>query len=331
MNARAHSRASLAWFALAIAAILLAFVPSVFERYVIFVIYFFLLNVALAQSWNLVGGFTGLVSLGHVAFIGIGAYTSSILIADANAPIWLSFLAGGLMAALFAFVISFATFRSRGVYFAIGTLVLAEALRLWMINWEFTGGARGVQLPIGIGPSREQYFYLMLGLAVGSTALVMWIMQGKLGLGLKAIRDNEDSARNMGVDVFRTKLTAFLISAFIAGLVGAVHAGRLGAIEPYSIFGSSWTIGIVNIVIIGGVGTIIGPIIGAIFNSVTSELLADYSGVHLILEGVLVILIIRFLPKGLWGFIESTVRKIPFVKSLETKFETVLETQPEKP
>ena len=225
MNVRA-----LPWIALALAAIALVFVPSVFERYVIFVIYFFLLNVALAQSWNLVGGFTGLVSLGHVAFIGIGAYTSSILIVSAHAPIWLAFLAGGLMAALFAFVISFATFRSRGVYFAIGTLVLAEALRLWMINWEFTGGAQGVQLPIGIGPTREDYFYLMLGLAVGSTALVMWIMGGKLGLGLKAIRDNEDSARNMGVDVFRTKLTAFLISAFIAGLVGAVHAGRFGPV-----------------------------------------------------------------------------------------------------
>jgi len=131
----------------------------------------------------------------------------------------------------------------------------------------------------------------------------MYITRSKLGIGLRAIRDNESSAQNLGVDIFRTKLTAFLISAFIAGLVGAVHASRLGAIEPYSIFGAAWTIGVVNIVIIGGMGTIFGPIVGAVFVTILAELTADFPGVHLLIEGAILILIIRFMPYGVWGYV----------------------------
>ena len=221
------------------------------------------------------------------------------------------FIIGGLASTAFAFLISFPTFRFRGIYFAIGTLVLAEALRIWMINWEFIGGAQGMQFPIGIGFRLSGYFYIMLGLAVGSTALLMYILRSKLGVGLRAIRDNEDGAQNLGVDIFRTKLAALMISAFIAGLVGAVHAGRLGAIEPYSIFGAAWTIGVVNIVIIGGMGTIFGPIIGAIFVTLLTEAMADFSGIHLIIEGVILILVIRYMPYGLWGFALKILRRLP--------------------
>ena len=291
------------WTVLVLAVIVLAFIPSFVGRYGLFIAYFVVLNVALAQSWNLVGGYTGLISLGHAAFFGLGAYAAATSVIVYKLPLYASFLIGGLVAALFALLISFPIFRFRGIYFAIGTLVLAEALRLWMINWEFTGGAQGMHFPIGIGPGLAGYFHIMLALAAGSTALLMYITRSKLGIGLRAIRDNESSAQNLGVDIFRTKLTAFLISAFIAGLVGAVHASRLGAIEPYSIFGAAWTIGVVNIVIIGGMGTICGPIVGAIFITVLAELLADFPGVHLLIEGAILILIIRFMPYGVWGFV----------------------------
>ena len=291
------------WTLLVLAVLVLAFVPSFVGRYALFIAYFAVLNVALAQSWNLVGGYTGLISLGHAAFFGLGAYAAATSIITFKLHLYVGFLIGGLTAALFALLISFPIFRFRGIYFAIGTLVLAEALRLWMINWEYTGGAQGMQFPIGIGPGLAGYFHIMLALAAGSTALLMYISRSKLGIGLRAIRDNESSAQNLGVDIFRTKLTAFLISAFIAGLVGAVHATRLGHIEPYSIFGAAWTIGVVNIVIIGGMGTIFGPIVGAIFVTILAELTADFPGVHLLIEGAILILIIRFMPYGVWGYV----------------------------
>lgn len=294
-------RSALPWVLLVVCTALLALVPNFAGRYWTFVLYFFFLSVTLAQSWNLIGGYTGLISLGHAAFFGIGAYTAALAVINLHLPLALAFLAGGVLAALFGFLISFVTFRFRGVYFTIGTLVLAEALRLWMINWDVTGGAQGLQFPFEGGWAQRTYYLVMLGLAALSTALVLLILRSKLGVGLRAIRDNEDSARNMGVDIFRTKLTVFVLSAFLAGLVGAVHAGRLGAIEPYSIFGSSWSISTINIVIIGGLGTVLGPVVGALFNSVSSELLADFSNLHLVIEGLLVILIIRFLPGGLVG------------------------------
>ena len=299
------------WAILILVTIVLAFLPSFGDRYALFIAYFLVLNVAFAQSWNLVGGYTGLISLGHAAFFGIGAYAAAISIITFKLPVVAGFIIGGLASTAFAFLISFPTFRFRGIYFAIGTLVLAEALRIWMINWEFIGGAQGMQFPIGIGFRLSGYFYIMLGLAVGSTALLMYILRSKLGVGLRAIRDNEDGAQNLGVDIFRTKLAALMISAFIAGLVGAVHAGRLGAIEPYSIFGAAWTIGVVNIVIIGGMGTIFGPIIGAIFITLLTEAMADFSGIHLIIEGVILILVIRYMPYGLWGFALKILRRLP--------------------
>ena len=146
--------------------------------------------------------------------------------------------------------------------------------------------------------------------SIGATAAVMLIVPSRLGFALRAMRDNEESAQNLGVNLFRTKLTAFVISAFIAGLVGAAHANRLGHIEPYSIFSASWTIGIVNIVIIGGIGTIVGPVVGAVFVALMSEYLADYASLHLVIEGLLLILIIRFMPYGIWGFVQRLPRWI---------------------
>lgn len=286
--------------------LVLIMLPTFLDRFTVFILYILYLNIALAQSWNLVGGYTGLISLGHAAFFGIGAYTTGILMIDLNWPFWSSIIAGGLMATLFAAIISAPTFRFSGVYFAIGTLILAEALRIWMINWEFTGGAQGLKFPTAQIPGLTTFYYLMLGLAAGMTALIVLILHSQLGLGLRAIRDNQRSAQNMGVNIFRTKLYAFLISAFVAGLVGSVHAVRLSVIEPYSIFGATWTISMINIVIIGGIGTILGPILGAIFVVFLGEALADFYTFHLIMTGLIFILVIRFMPAGIWGWVRQS-------------------------
>lgn len=294
------------WGALVLLGGGLLFLPHVVRPYNVFVLYLIFLNISLAQSWNLVGGYTGLISLGHAAFFGIGAYTTALLITKFDVPFPGAALAGGLMAALFSTVIALPTFRFRGIYFAIGTLILAEALRLWMINWELTGGAQGLHLPADAAPSLRTFYYIMLAVAAATTALVTVVMRSKLGIGLRAIRDNEDAAQNMGINTFRAKLAAFLISAFIAGVTGGVHALKLGTIEPYSIFSAAWTIATVNTVIIGGIGTLVGPILGAVFVTLLSESIAEFYAFHLIITGLILILVIRFVPAGLWGRLRET-------------------------
>ena len=306
------------WILLAMVAAILIAAPHFTRKYTVFILYLVCVNTSLAQSWNLLGGYTGLVSLGHAAFFGLGAYATAMFITQLNVPFYFSAIVGGLVAAAFSCVISIPTFRFRGIYFAIGTLVVSEALRIWMINWEFTGGAQGVHLPPGSGPSLRVFYYIMLVIAAGTTVLLSFILRKKLGLGLRAIRDNEDSAQNMGVNTFRTKLYAFLISAFIAGLTGGIHATKMSTIEPYSIFSASWTFAAINTVIIGGMGTVFGPILGAVFITYLADRLAEYHTFHLVITGLILILVIRFVPAGIWGQISKIPAAIKITKFLKT-------------
>ena len=294
------------WILLAIVAVILIIAPHFTKRYTVFILYLVCVNICLAQSWNLLGGYTGLISLGHAAFFGIGAYTTAMMITYLDVQFLVAAIGGGLMAAAFSALMAIPTFRFRGIYFAIGTLILAEALRIWMINWEFTGGAQGVFLPPGSGTSLRGFYYIMLVIAAGTTALLVLILHSKLGLGLRAIRDNEDSAQNMGVNTFRTKLYAFLLSAFLVGLTGGIHATKMSTIEPYSIFSAAWTFAAINIAIIGGLGTVLGPILGAIFITYLSDYLAEYHTYHLVITGIILILVIRFVPAGIWGKLSDT-------------------------
>lgn len=300
------SKRWLQWGLLALLAFILIIIPYFIRRYTVFVLYLICLNISLAQSWNLLAGYTGLISLGHAAFFGLGAYTTAMMVTYLGVPFSLATIVGGLMAVAFSALMSIPTFRFRGIYFAVGTLILAEALRIWMINWEFTGGAQGVHLPVGTGTTLRGFYYIMLAIAAGITALVMVVLRTKLGLGLRAIRDNEDSAQNMGVNTFRAKLYAFLLSAFVAGLAGGIHATKMCTIEPYSIFSAMWSLSTVNIVIIGGLGTVFGPIMGAIFITYLAERLAEFYTFHLVITGIILILVIRFVPAGIWGQIRET-------------------------
>ena len=291
------------FFALLIAALI--GVPHLLDRYTVFLFYLLMLNIALSQSWNLLAGYAGLISLGVAAFFGIGAYTAGMTITYLGFPFLLGAFFGGLLAAAFAAIVALPIFRFRGIYFAIGTLVLSEALRIFMVNWKFTGSAENLNLPLESGVSLTWYYYVMLAMATGASLLVVVILKTKLGMGLRALGNNENSAQNMGVNTFRTKLYVFLLSAFITGVAGGIHASRMGSIEPYSIFNAMWTLSTANTVIIGGIGTVIGPILGSIFVIVLGELLADYQTFHLAITGALLILIIRFIPAGIWGEIRS--------------------------
>jgi len=294
------------WVLLALLAAALIAAPQVFDRYTVFLLYLLWLNVALAQSWNLLAGYAGLISLGVSGFFGIGAYTAGMTIAHLGFPFLLGAFLGGLLSAVFAAIVATPIFRFRGIYFAIGTLILSEALRIFMINWKFTGSAEGLNMPLESGASSATYYYVMLCVAAGSTLLVVAILKTRLGMGLRALGNNESSAQNMGVNTFKTKLWAFLFAAFVTGVAGGVHASKMGSIEPYSIFNTMWTLSTANMVIIGGIGTILGPILGSIFVLALGELLADYQTFHLAITGVLLILIIRFIPAGIWGEIRAS-------------------------
>lgn len=300
---RAFRAARQPW--LLFAALLLA-APAVLSAYTVYLLFTVFLYVALAQSWNLAAGMTGLVSLGHAAFLGLGAYAGAWAMLQMGAPFGAALAAGGAAAAAFAAAIAVPVFRFRGIYFTIGTLVVAEALRLWMIAWPAAGAANGLHLPVASLPGPTALYYVALALAAGATTAVAAIMRSRLGLALNAIRDNEDAARTLGVNVFRAKLASLIASSFIAGVAGAVWAAKLAYIEPFSIFNISWTIAMVNMVIVGGIGTLAGPAVGAMFVVFLSHELGDYYAVQVILTGIVLILVIRFAPNGIWGTLRDS-------------------------
>ncbi len=277
-----------------------AALPYVFGPYQQQVGYRMLQLAALATAWNLLAGYGGLVSLGSAAFVGIGAYTATGLANSATPSLPVLLVAGGGAGALFAVAVSPAMFRLRGLYFTVGTLALAEALRIAMVNLPTFGGARGIVLRIATPPPYALYWWA-LGIAVVCGLVVMVVLASRASLSLRAVRDDEDVARQMGVLTFWTKLWAFAVSAGLMGAVGALQAVKLGVIEPYGSFGLSWTVDIVAVAMIGGMGTRLGPFIGAAFIVALAELLADYPEVHLAITGGVLLVVIRFAPKGIWG------------------------------
>jgi branched-chain amino acid transport system permease protein len=276
------------------------------DEYLLQVGFLMLQLAALGTAWNLLAGYTGMVSLGSAAFVGIGVYTVAELDNHTALPRLVAFALAGVLAAVFAVIVSPALFRLRGLYFTIGTLALAEALRLWMVNSDVFGGASGIFLQ-SRAPKAYVLYWMALAAAVVATAVVLVVLRLPLALRLNAIRDDEHVAKQMGVFTFRTKLVAFSLAAFLMGVVGGIQALNLGVVEPYGSFGLSWTVDVVLVVIIGGIGTRTGPWVGAAFAVALEQILRDYAELHLAITGVIVLLAIRFAPRGVWGTITSRV------------------------
>lgn len=270
---------------------------------------FVLLYITLSQGWNVIGGFTGQQNLGHAAFFGIGALIARYLWLHAL-PLPLALVAGGVGSGIFALIIGGPAFRLKGIYFVIGTLVLAEILRIIFD----TVLPRADVLPSELlnSYSLVPRYYLGLVIAVVSVAAVFWVSRSKLGLGLMSIREDEDAAEASGVSTQKYKLVAFLISTFIAGLAGGVYGYYAAAAQPGYLFAPIWTFDAVIIVFVGGVGTIIGPIIGAIFFVLLQQILSLFlpGGMHLLVFGILFIIAVLYLPGGLVG-IFTKLRKSP--------------------
>ena len=256
-----------------------------------------LLAITMAESWNIAAGYAGQVNLGHAAFFGLGALVARTLWIKGT-PIVGALLAGAAVATAFALLIGVAAFRLRGAYFAIGTLALGEILRSTVSNVlpEIS------TLPVGaIGTyGLTHRYYLALGLATLSVIVVAWLASSRLGLGMQAIRDDEDAAEATGVGAVRLKLTALALSTGLAGLAGGLFAYYHISYYPAHPFSPHWTFDAVLMTFIGGVGTLQGPVLGAILYVVLKEYLAiRWVDIHLLIFGALFIAIVLVLPGGL--------------------------------
>jgi ABC-type branched-subunit amino acid transport system ATPase component/ABC-type branched-subunit amino acid transport system permease subunit len=293
------------------AVVVLAVLPPFIGRYYTLVIYQMLVLVGLAQAWNILAGYGGLVSLAPAVSVGVGAYTAAVIGGHLGWPLPLLIICGGLVAAVFAVIFAVPMFRFRGLYFAIATLVLAQAVYVFMVNWNGLGGTTGLFLTEYTSQITTLYPYA-LALAVISTVVIWVVLRTRLGLSLRALRDDEDTAQEIGVSTFRTKLWVWVLSSFLIGMVGALEALRLSVVTPDGALSITWTINIVTTTIVGGIGTILGPAIGGVFTVWLAESLADYPELHVLITGLIVILIIRFAPFGIWGVIKRVATKYVF-------------------
>jgi branched-chain amino acid transport system permease protein len=290
--------------------------PPFASAYVVHVLVLVLFFAFLGAAWNILGGYAGQFSFGHAAFFGIGAYSSTLLLVRAGVSPWLGVWAGGLLAAAFGCFTGYLVFRYglRGPYFALVTLAFAEMLRLIAVNWMGIGGPMGILIPLPKdGDSlwrlqfREKlpYYYLMLGLTLLVLGLTRRLERSRLGYTWAAIRENEDAAEASGVDTLSAKVAAMGISSFLTALGGSFYAQYFSFIDPTLTFGVSVSVEILLRPIVGGPGTLLGPLLGSLVLTPLSELtrwlIRGRPGVDVMIYGAILVLVITFLPRGLAG------------------------------
>lgn len=272
------------------------------------------LYMALASLWNLLAGYAGLVSVGQQAYVGLGGYLLFALTMLAGFPILIALPLAAVAGAVIAMPVAALIFRLRGAYFAIGTWVIAEVFRLSAAQVSALGGGSGASLPAGIVKSlaegrdmREALAYwLALGVMVSVIGAAFLILRSRHGLALTAIRDNELASRSLGVDIWRTKFAVYVVVAGLTTLVGALIFLQKLRISPEAAFSvNDWTAFVIFIVVIGGIGTLEGPIIGTLVFFALRETMADLGTTYLIALGLVAILVMLKAPRGLWGLIRS--------------------------
>lgn len=267
--------------------------------------------LALAQTWNLLAGYSGLVSVGQQAFVGLGMYAFLSVTVFVGVPPLLAVPLAGVVAAIVAFPSAFLMFRLQGAQFAIGTWALAEVFRLLFTQVPAFGQGTGLSLPISVireiameRASRELIiYYLGLGVGLGTVLVVFLWLRSRAGLALTAIRDSETAAASVGINQQRMRLTVYVIAAAVTGVAGALIILQKLRITPDAGFSVlDWSANVIFIVVIGGIGTIEGPIVGAIVFFVLRSLLADYGSWYLIVLGLVAVIVMIKAPTGIWGY-----------------------------
>jgi len=306
-----RTRGRLAWLGLVAVAVLLPLLVR--NKFVHDVMILTLLWAGIAGAWNIAGGYAGQISLGHAAFFGLGAYTSSLLYVDLGLTPWAGMLAGALLAAVFAALLSAICLRLRGPFFILATLAFAEVARIVALNWRsLTRGSEGLEIMFQDSPAhfmfkdKLPYTYLALLFAAGILALCRALEGSRLGYWLRATREEEDAAEAMGIDTFRVKVAGMILSAALTALGGSFFAQYFLFLEPGHVFSFEISVQLPLICVVGGVGTALGPFLGALLIVPASELLRAWlggaaSGLYLSLYALLLITVVLFMPEGLVG------------------------------
>jgi branched-chain amino acid transport system permease protein len=287
--------------------------PLILEtRYSQHVLILVLLYIALGSAWNILGGFAGQLSLGHAAFFGIGAYTAAVIASKTSLSPWLAMILGPIVVLPIALIVGWICFRLRGPYFTLSTIAVGEVVRLVALNWNnLTGGAVGVVIRPSLftGTSKLPYYYIVLAIAVSSVLLCSVLSRRKLGYYLMAIREDEETGESIGIDTTRYKLIALALSASLTAVVGAFYANYFLFVDPTIVLPLALSVEIVLMAIIGGLGTVAGPILGAILLKLSSELFRnEFAQANLLIYGVLLIVVILFMPGGLIGGVRRIMK-----------------------
>jgi branched-chain amino acid transport system permease protein len=263
--------------------------------------------VALAQLWNLLAGYAGLVSIGQQAFVGLGAYGLIYFANNQNQEIYFAVLPAALVALVVSVPVALLAFRLRGGYFAVGTWVIAEVIAGLVAKWDEVGAGSGISLIVSGYDVTERgnvTYWLALVVGVGSIVLVYAVLRSRLGLALQAIRDDEAGARGLGANVYRARFVVFLVAATWTGFAGAVYYLQNLRVQPVAAFSvAQWTAPVIFVVVIGGLGTIEGPILGAVAYYVLREQFSDYATWYFVGLGLLAILFAVRFRRGVWGML----------------------------
>lgn len=301
----------------------IALVPRlVTDVYMMNVLILTLLFAALSQSWNLLGGYCGQVSLGHALYFGIGAYATSILYVKFGITPWGGLLAGGIIAALIALALGYPCFRLKGHYFSIATIVIAEIGLLLFHNWDYAGAALGIQWPftpdswwtLQFARDKAPYFYFALALFAVTWLVTFAIVESKWGYWWRAVKDNAEAAESLGVTIFRSKMAAAAISAFFTAVGGGFYAAFVSYIDPDSVMHFRFSLLMALPAVLGGVGSLWGPAVGALILIPLAELTRSYlggsgSGLDLVIYGGLIMIVSLTRPEGILSIIKPVKRE----------------------
>jgi branched-chain amino acid transport system permease protein len=301
--------------AVVIAALVFAFARYVNNEYLFFAGYTVLQFVVLATAWNMLGGYTGYVNFGSAAFFAVGVYSSVFMHKLFALPIPLLIVVAGIVAGLIGLGMGYLTLRLRGAFFAIATLALAVVLQTLVVNWQYVGGSRGAYV---IAPTsiaffvnyREYLFFIMLSLAVVSLTAARVIERSSLGYGFATIRDDEMAAEASGVPTLRLKLIATALSGAFMGMAGAPYPYLIGYVQPSSVFGLDYAVNSIAMPMIGGTGSWVGPLIGALLLGSLQQIatVTISSAVNVLIVGVLLVTFVIVAPNGIVGLVQKLWR-----------------------
>jgi branched-chain amino acid transport system permease protein len=293
------------------------------DVYTLNILILVLLYAAMSQAWNILGGYCGQISLGNALYFGIGAYSATILFVNYGVTPWAGIALGGILSSALALLLGYPCFRLKGHYFSIATIVIAEIGLLCFHNWDYAGGALGIQWPIGarswstlqFGRDKLPYLYLALALAVITWLTAYAIEDTRSGYWWRAVKDNPQAAESLGVDVFWSKMTAGALSAFFTAAGGGLYAAFVSYIDPESVMSFRFSLLFALPAVLGGIGTLLGPLAGAIILIPLTEASRSYlggagNGADLVIYGVLIIFISLIKPEGLLSIFRQPAAKM---------------------